>query len=82
MSPTSLSLVSRAAPARYLSLVMGAWLATSFVGNFFSGWLGGFWSSMSRVNFFSMLALIAVVAGVAILGGSAFSRSAGEEDIH
>ncbi len=76
LSPTSLSLVSRVAPARHLSLVMGAWLATSFVGNFLSGWLGGFWSTLSRVNFFAMLAVLAAIAGCAILlAGEAFAKS-------
>ncbi|MBV8849116.1 MAG: peptide MFS transporter, partial [Methylobacteriaceae bacterium] len=32
ISPIGLSLVSQVAPARYLSMTMGAWLATSFVG--------------------------------------------------
>ena len=30
-----------------LSLMMGVWLATSFLGNFLAGYLGTFWSSMS-----------------------------------
>ena len=67
MSPTALSLVSRIAPARFISLIMGLWLSTSFVGNFFSGWLGSLWDSMSRVHFFAMLAAIAFVAGAIIM---------------
>ena len=33
LSPTGLSLVTKVAPARYLSMTMGVWLATSFLGN-------------------------------------------------
>jgi POT family proton-dependent oligopeptide transporter len=67
LSPIGLSLVTKVAPARVLSMVMGAWLATSFVGNFASGWLGSFWSHMSKPAFFAMIAVIAGVAGLAIL---------------
>jgi POT family proton-dependent oligopeptide transporter len=54
------------APAKVLSLMMGVWLATSFVGNFLAGWLGSFWSSMSKADFFLMLAGVAGLAGASI----------------
>jgi POT family proton-dependent oligopeptide transporter len=71
LSPISLSLVSKAAPARMLSMMMGLWLATSFTGNFIAGWLGGFWSQIDKISFFLMLAGIAAFAGVVIF---AFNR--------
>jgi len=66
LSPTGLSLVSKVAPVRYLSVAMGVWLATSFVGNFGAGWLGSFWSAMTKPAFFLMIAAIAIAAGVVI----------------
>jgi POT family proton-dependent oligopeptide transporter len=66
LSPTSLSLVTKVAPASLLSMMMGVWLATSFVGGFLAGYLGTFWSSMTKGHFFLMLALIAAVAGLMI----------------
>jgi POT family proton-dependent oligopeptide transporter len=66
LSPIGLSLVSKIAPARLLSLVMGIWLATSFTGNFIAGWLGSFWTGMDKAHFFLMIAAIAAVAGAAI----------------
>ena len=66
LSPVSLSLVSKIAPGRILSMMMGIWLATSFTGNFLSGWLGSFWSSMDKANFFLLMAAITGVAGLAI----------------
>jgi POT family proton-dependent oligopeptide transporter len=66
ISPIGLSLVSQVAPARYLSATMGAWLATSFVGNFGAGWLGGLWSGMDKAHFFALMSAIAFVASVAI----------------
>jgi dipeptide/tripeptide permease len=65
LSPIGLSLVSKVAPARVLSLMMGLWLATSFIGNLIAGWLGGLWSGMDNVNFFLMIAAFAAGAGVA-----------------
>jgi POT family proton-dependent oligopeptide transporter len=67
LSPTSLSLVTKIAPKTLLSMMMGVWLATSFVGGFLAGYLGTFWSSMDKGNFFLMLALISSAAGVAIM---------------
>jgi POT family proton-dependent oligopeptide transporter len=64
LSPTGLSLVSKIAPARLISLLMGVWLATSFVGNFLAGWLGSFWSSMEKPAFFLMIAAVAAFAGL------------------
>jgi len=67
LSPTSLSLVTKIAPASLLSMMMGVWLATSFVGNFLAGYLGSFWSSMGKMEFFLMLAGISGAAGAAIV---------------
>ena len=65
LSPIGLSLVSKVAPVRMVSMMMGVWLATSFIGNFLAGYLGGFWSSMEKASFFLMIA--AVAAGAAVI---------------
>ena len=67
LSPISLSLVSKAAPVRLMSMIMGLWLATSFTGNLLAGWLGTLWSTMEKESFFLMLAAIAGLAGLIIL---------------
>ena len=66
LSPIGLSLVSKVAPARMVSMLMGLWLATSFTGNFIAGWLGSFWSGMDKTTFFLMIAGIAAMAGAVI----------------
>jgi proton-dependent oligopeptide transporter, POT family len=71
LSPIGLSLVSKVAPARMLSMTMGLWLATSFAGNLLAGWLGGFWGVMDKPSFFLMLAGLAALAGIVIF---AFNR--------
>jgi POT family proton-dependent oligopeptide transporter len=71
LSPVGLSLVSKVSPPRMVSMMMGVWLGTSFVGNFISGWLGSFWSSMDKASFFLMIAGVATFAGLVIF---AFNR--------
>ena len=67
LSPTGLSLVTKVAPARAVSMIMGVWLATSFTGNLIAGYLGSFWSGMAKPDFFLMIAGIAGLAGLVIL---------------
>jgi proton-dependent oligopeptide transporter, POT family len=67
LSPTALALVSKVAPAGFLSMMMGVWLATSFYGGFLAGYLGSFWSGMAKQDFFLMIAIIAALAGVAVV---------------
>jgi proton-dependent oligopeptide transporter, POT family len=67
LSPVGLSLVSKVAPVRLLSLMMGFWLATSFIGNFLAGLLASYWSSMEKPAFFLMIAGVAALAGLSII---------------
>jgi POT family proton-dependent oligopeptide transporter len=71
LSPTALALVTKVAPAGFLSMMMGVWLATSFYGGFLAGYLGSFWTGMDKGDFFLMIAVIAALAGFAVL---AFNR--------
>lgn len=81
LSPTSLSWVTKIAPAGVLSMMMGVWLATSFIGGFLAGYLGTFWESMAKTEFFFMLACISAAAGlfIALIGGG-LGTAAREED--
>ncbi len=66
LSPVGLSLVTKIAPVRILSMMMGVWLATSFLGGFLAGWLGSFSSRMEKPEFFLMIDAIAALAGALI----------------
>ena len=66
LSPVGLSLVTKVAPARILSMIMGVWLATSFTGGFLAGYIGSFWSRMEKPEFFLLIAGIAALAGAII----------------
>ncbi len=67
LSPIGLSLVTKVAPARLVSMMMGAWYLSSFFGNYLCGFLGTFYEKMSRPTFFLMLIALGVGAGMAIL---------------
>jgi POT family proton-dependent oligopeptide transporter len=79
LGPVGLALVSRVAPARVLSLMMGLWLAASFPGEILGGWLGGFWSSMEKAHFFLMIAAIAAAAAAAMFALNPALRSVFDE---
>ena len=67
LSPVGLSLVTKVAPVRLLSMMMGIWLATSFTGGFLAGYIGSFWSRMPHIEFFLIIGAIAAAAGLIIL---------------
>lgn len=67
LSPIGLSLVTKVAPARLVSMLMGMWYFSNFFGNYLCGYLGTFYEKMSKDAFFLMLAAIGIVAGLAIL---------------
>jgi proton-dependent oligopeptide transporter, POT family len=66
LSPIGLSLVTKVAPARLVSMLMGMWFFSSFFGNFLSGYLGTYYEKMSRQSFFFSLVALGVAAGLAI----------------
>ena len=67
LSPIGLSLVSKVSPGRVVSMMMGVWFLTSFLGNLIGGWLGSFWTVMDKSAFFLMIAGVAALAGLIIL---------------
>jgi len=66
LAPVGLALISKIAPARMLSLMMGIWFATTLPADILAGFLGGFWSTLSKPNFFLLIALIAAFASAAL----------------
>jgi POT family proton-dependent oligopeptide transporter len=58
LSPIGLSLVTKIAPARMVSMLMGVWFLATFVGNNMAGWIGTFFK-MPKPAFWAIPALIA-----------------------
>jgi len=61
-----LSLVSQVAPARAVSLIMGLWLATVFIGDVIAGWFDGLWGKTDDANLLFLMATLAMAAGVVV----------------
>ncbi len=64
LSPIGLSLVTKVSPPQIVSMMMGAWFLSSFFGNYGTGYLGMFYSKMSKDAFFMMLTVMGVVTGL------------------
>jgi POT family proton-dependent oligopeptide transporter len=65
LSPVGLSMVSKLAPAKFATMLMGVWLLTNAFGNFIAGTLGEIWGTIPPMQFFVLSA--AVVAGSALV---------------
>jgi proton-dependent oligopeptide transporter, POT family len=64
LSPIGLSLVTKLAPKRMISMLMGAWFFSSFFGNFLAGYIGSFYEKMGQGTFFTLMTALACSAGV------------------
>jgi POT family proton-dependent oligopeptide transporter len=65
--PTTLAIVSRAAPAGMGSFLMGVAFLSPFVGHVLAGWVGSYFDQMHPSVFWAMDAGIAFVGGMVIL---------------
>jgi POT family proton-dependent oligopeptide transporter len=66
LAPVGLALISKVAPARLLSMMMGVRFATTLPADILAGFLGSFWSRMAKPDFFLMIAVIPALAGAAL----------------
>lgn len=66
LSPVGLSFVTKVAPARIVSMMMGVWYLSSFIGNYMTGYLGTFYDKIPHQQFFLMLAVIGVAGGLVL----------------
>jgi POT family proton-dependent oligopeptide transporter len=65
LSPIGLSMVSKLAPARYATMLMGLWMLTSFFGNFIAGALGEQAEFTEPITYFLVITL--VLGGLALV---------------
>ncbi len=64
LSPVGLSMVTKLAPLKFMSLFMGIWLMASFFGNLLAGWLASHYESWSLTTLFSVPAIGSMAFGV------------------
>jgi proton-dependent oligopeptide transporter, POT family len=66
LSPIGLSLVTKVSPARIVSMMMGMWFVSSFLGNTLSGYIGVLYTRLPKEGFFLLLTALGVGAGLAM----------------
>lgn len=64
LSPVGLSAVTKLAPTRIVSLMMGVFFLSNALGNKLAGWTAGFFSSMPLSQLFGAVAGVSLVAAV------------------
>jgi POT family proton-dependent oligopeptide transporter len=79
LSPTGLSYVTKAAPARFMSLLMGIWFISSFLAGYLGGKIGSYveaiergeiempWHLGGRADYFMLFVVTSFAAGLLVL---------------
>jgi dipeptide/tripeptide permease len=67
LSPVGLSMVSKLAPAKFATMLMGVWMLTSAFGNFVAGTLGEIWGTIPPVQFFLLSAAVVAASALVLL---------------
>jgi len=57
LSPVGLSMVSKLAPRRFATMLMGIWLLTSFFGNYTAGLAGEYWEWLNPASYFMLITI-------------------------
>jgi len=63
LSPMGLSLVSKLAPVRITSLMMGGWFLATSIGNKLSGVIAGLWDSIAQKEYFFLINFAGAMIG-------------------
>ena len=64
LSPVGLSAVTKLAPTRIVSLMMGVFFLSNWLGNLLAGWTAGFFGSMPLAQLFGVTAAVSLGAAV------------------
>ncbi|MGR5068616.1 MULTISPECIES: peptide MFS transporter [Vibrio] len=67
LSPIGLSLVTKLAPLRLASLMMGAWFGCNAIANYVAGYVGSHVGELGALAIFSGIAVTATISGVILL---------------
>ncbi|HEX8826420.1 MAG TPA: peptide MFS transporter [Archangium sp.] len=70
LSPVGLSMVTKLAPTRFASLLMGVWFIANAVANYLAGLIGGYAEKLGEFDLFLTITAFTAVAGVVLLAVS------------
>lgn len=66
-SPVALSFITKLAPLKYASLMMGAYFAATGMGNYVSGWVGEYSQTAGEFEIFTGIAIFCTIFGILVL---------------
>ncbi|RLD16614.1 hypothetical protein DRI50_01415 [candidate division KSB1 bacterium] len=66
LSPMGLSFVSKVAPQRMRGLMMGGWFGATAIGNYLSGFIGGFYNKLTHAEFFGILTVLLLLSALMV----------------
>jgi POT family proton-dependent oligopeptide transporter len=66
LSPVGLSMVTKLAPVKFASLLMGVWFLSSAVANYLAGVIGGFSKELGEFQLFGGIVAATLVAGLTL----------------
>ena len=67
LSPVGLSMVTKLAPSKFVSLLMGFWFVAIGSANFTAGWASGYYDKIALNKFFMIPTLMAACSAVVLL---------------
>jgi len=67
LSPVGLSAMTKLAPAKVMSLVMGIWFLGASIGNFLGGQAASFYERLPLPTLLFLVAILPMMAGVLLL---------------
>jgi POT family proton-dependent oligopeptide transporter len=67
LSPVGLSVVTKLAPVKLASMLMGVWMLSTFVANIIGGFIAAYVEKMGAATIFTSIALFVIALGVIML---------------
>jgi len=66
-SPVALSFITKLAPVKYASFMMGAYFAATGFGNYLAAWVGGFAEGAGEKTVFTGIFVFTIIVGIIVL---------------
>jgi len=67
LSPVGLSMITKLAPVRLASLLMGVWMLSSFAANIIGGYIAAYVEKLGAATIFSSIAIFVIALGVIMI---------------
>lgn len=67
LSPVGLSMITKLAPVRLASLLMGVWMLSSFAANIIGGFIAAYVEQLGAATIFGSIAIFVIVLGILMI---------------